>query len=234
MPKLYNKSEIAEKIEVVIKNNEISKLYKEPYIKRIGRTKDTSEWYSEVASEKLLASNIKMLFLSQVEMINRENYRVKHYDKINPKSPRDEEKLAITLKGKNLNTLGVILEHQIPLKASNQDKGVGKIDLVSLGSKDGSVFIVELKAKGNPEGLLKAILEIVTYEHQLNKNRFLNDMNVSGKVITKAVLLEEGSQGYREAIELGSRVKLKKLIKYLGVKIFLLENRKNYFVKVIG
>ena len=234
MPKEYNQNEIVEKIESVIRDNRIATLYKEPYIKRKGKTRDLGESYSEVVSEKLLVSNIKALFSTQVKRIGRPDYKVEHKGKINEKSNRDEEILAIRLKNKDLKYLGRILEYQIPLKSSNFDKGIGKIDLVSISNKRDRVFIIELKAKNSIEGLLKGVLEIATYALQLNQEKFLRDMHNPGKLISKAVLLEKGSQGYREAHELDLRPNLKELIKCLDVKLFLLENRTNYLVRNIA
>jgi hypothetical protein len=128
------------------------------------------------------------------------------------------------MKGKNLRYLGHVLEYHIPLKSRNSDKGAGKIDLVSIDYKANKAFIIELKAKNNKEGLLKAVLEIATYERQLNMDNFRRDMNIPHEIaINKAVLLEDGSQGCAEACSLAKRPYLRSLIKHLGIGVFLLK-----------
>ncbi len=225
MPKQYRNNEIIDRIDEIIRENRLSVLYKEPYVKRTGTTKE-GEFYSEVASQKLLSENIKKLLNEKVQKIPRSNYKLKHTRKINKNSNRDEEILAIKLTGKNLQDLGHVLEYQIPLKSKRSDKGVGKVDLVSINSKSNKAFLIELKAKDNSEGLLKAVLEIATYERQLNMDTFRTHMNIPREsTITKVVLLESGSQGYDEASDLGRRLKLHNLIKHLGIEIFLLEDR---------
>lgn len=225
MPKQYNKSEIIDRIEEIIKKKQVSALYKEPYMKRKGKTKER-EFYSEVASQKLLDENIEILLSEQVRKIPRENYKLTHKGRINNNSNRREEILAITLKGKDLHCLGHIIEYQIPLKSKNSDKGAGKIDLVSIDYEANKAFIIELKAKNNKEGLLKAVLEIATYERQLNMDNFRRDVNIPREfAIKKVVLLEDGSQGCAEVCGLAKRPYLRSLIKHLEIGVFLLKGR---------
>lgn len=228
MPDQYNESEIVKKIGLAI--SKLSSLYKEPYIKRKGKTKDTKELYSEIASKELLSIGINKLFSDNIKKILRANYKVSHTGKTNETSNRDEEKLAIKLKDKKLEYLGTILEYQIPLKSKRDDNGVGKIDLVSINESEHKAFIIELKAKDNKEGLLKAILEIVTYSYQFKEDKFIKDLSLHYKPIIKSVLLEKGSQAYKEACELESRPNQRELIKSLKVEVFLLESRDNYTI----
>ncbi|MHB9071712.1 MAG: hypothetical protein ACYC54_15240 [Sedimentisphaerales bacterium] len=218
MTKQYNESEIIKEIGLAVSN--LSSLYTKPCIKYKGKTKDTKEFYSEIASKELLSIGINELFSDKIK-IPRENYKVFHTGKINKTSNRDEEILAIKLKDKELEYLGKILEYQIPLKSKGDDKGVGKIDLVSINNSEHKVFIIELKAEGNKEGLLKAILEIVTYSYQLNEDAFLKNWGIPhNKPIIKSVLLEKESLSYNEACELEIRPNLRELIKSLKVESF--------------
>mgnify|MGYP001571351379 CR=1 FL=1 len=235
MFKQYNENEIIEKIEYAIRDHQLATLYKEPYIKRTGKTRDTKKLYSEIASSKLLDSNIKTLFFdkAQIKKIHRDSYKVNHTGNINKNSNRDEEILAIKLKDRMFDYLGTILEYQIPLKSRRVDKGVGKIDLLSVDSSKNKAFIIELKAKNNREGLFKAILEITTYSYQLNEHQLLEDFGIPNNAIIKSVLLEKGSQGYKEARELESRPNLRRLTKAFDIEIFLLESRKNSIIEHI-
>ena len=234
MPIKYSKNEIIDRIENIIRKKHLSVLYKEPYIKRKGKTKEC-EFYSEVASQELLNKDIKRLLDDQIGEIPRGCYKVIHTGKINKNSNRDEEILAISLKGKDLSYLGHVLEYQIPLKSKNSDKGVGKIDLVSVNGRADKAVIVELKAKDNKEGLLRAILEIATYERQLNMDTFRRDIGIPREaLIAEAVLLENGSQGCIEAYELSKRPHLCNLIKHLGIEIFILKDRGRLDVESIN
>jgi hypothetical protein len=91
-------------------------------------------------------------------------------------SNRKEERFAIELfnwskGGKIFSHIGKILEYQIPLKNSRADKGLGKIDLISVA--DDRFFLIELKIKGNKENMLRSVLEIATYYQVLSKSKFL-------------------------------------------------------------
>lgn len=237
MPRGYAQHEMIEAIGSAIGSGGIAALYKEPYIKRTGKTLDTRRFYSEVAAEALLHADIKRLLATHVTWTGRKDYTVTHDGKTNPRSTRDEEKLAIGLQGKDLAHLGKVIQYQVPLKSRRSDEGVGKIDLVSLSPKHDRLYIIELKAKDNREGLLRAVLEIATYTRQIDEERFCRDMRTPAKKIAGAVLLEKGSRGYieyKEVCESGVRPNLKALIRHLGIEVFLLEDRGCNFVSKCG
>ena len=97
----------------------------------------------------------------------------------NKESNRREEHLALALYHTSKSSDGLslpssktleIIDYQTPLKASNQDKGIGKIDLLGITNKSSfksSLSIIELKIHGKNNNLadtpLRALLEGLAY-----------------------------------------------------------------------
>ncbi len=193
-----------------------------------GRVKESGVFYSEVIAEELLQRDIGKL-LENIEKITRTKSYFVHEKKIAVrKKNRVEGDFAKKLFNgkKTLGNLGKVIECQVPLKDTSKSKA-GKIDLISRNSK-GDLYLIELKYGTNKETLLRAVLEIVTYYHRLNRAKLIEDFSrkfkeLSGKV-RKAVLLGEDTQAYREAKSLSERPNLKRLIDELGVEIFSAEH----------
>ena len=95
---------------------------------------------------------------------------------------------------------GTVLDYQIPLKNSNDDKGVGKIDLISL--KDDSLYLLELKRSDSKETLLRCVLEIYTYINRVDHSKLLKDFNldIGIKLVAAPLICENGYQ-HNEFIE---------------------------------
>ena len=212
-------------------SKDIKRLYQEDCINRKGKTNDTDEYYTEIFSEQLLHMKVGELE-ENISQINRPNYKVGSHSKTVSKNNtnRREENFAKSMLWSEIEKLGEIIDFQIPLKKPGANaainKGVGKIDLISFNKGKPSAYIIELKDNQNKETLLRAILEIFTYYCQLNKGNFIDsfeeytDNCLEPENIKKAVLLGKDSLGAIEANELKNRLKLKKLIKVLGVEIF--------------
>ena len=64
----------------------------------------------------------------------------------------------------NPSVFGKILDYQVPLKNKSTDKGLGKIDLISVkeSSKPGTkiIYFLELKKDNSKETLLRCLLEV--------------------------------------------------------------------------
>jgi hypothetical protein len=241
---MYTKMEIRNKVKIQI--NKINQMYKCGIMNYTGRTVDTNELFTEVISEELLKLNIKKR-LNNINVVVREKgYRVETHDGVEKDSNRREEKFAIKLfnwsKGDNINSvgehvkgkifsnIGKILDYQIPLKNSNSvtDKGLGKIDLISV--TDDRVFLIELKIKGNKETILRCVLEIATYYQVLSKSKFLDSYSnefehLTEKNIKKAILIVNDSLHHKEmeAIHTDERRNLKKLMDELEVEVFRID-----------
>lgn len=226
---IYSAEETRDHLAKVIKN--IEGLYKDECINWAGKTKgkENKEYYSEIIAKFLKEEGIKEK-LSQIKPIGRKKYKLNHDGKTQRETNRQEEIFAKKLfnSKREFTNLGKIIEYQIPLKKEMSNKGVGKIDLISYSENPKSAYIIELKFGYNKETLLRAVLEISTYYHQLSPENFLNSFDqykkngLKPKDIKKAVLLCEFTNSYNEAKDLKNRLELKKLIEELDVKIFLM------------
>ena len=78
---------------------------------------------------------------------------------------RKEEWICKRCKGQVYNSVGEIIDYQVPLKHSQKCSGLGKVDLLS--QKGSVAYLLEVKTRENTESPLRAIMEIYTYWKQL-------------------------------------------------------------------
>jgi len=212
------------------KLSDIEKLYKAECINWTGIPKDSKEEYSEIIAEELLSRPLdKLLNIQSIPRTKESYYRENHCNiDINEHSKRAEENFAKRLykNRKELETLGLIKDFQIPLKniRNDNDKGIGKIDLISYNEKNKILFLIELKYTTNKETLLRSILEIYTYSKIVDGTKLIKDFSLLGFVdqIIPCVLLAEGCTSYKELEEMesGKRPNLKKLSRELDIRFF--------------
>ncbi len=226
--------------ELMKELGDINNLYNAKCIARRGKTNDTKDFYTEVIAHELLRNltkfeNIKPI--TRTKPYCRENHFNIEFNY--NESNRDEEIFAKRITGLNIDEIGVILDYQIPLKNSRDDKGVGKIDLISYNKKNNNLHLIELKYNNNDETLLRAVLEAYTYYKRADKDKLMNDY-LSSKFILSKVLLKSNlsdinviptvlvvpvcnpSQELTE-MEFGKRPKLKTLSLALGIEFFTLD-----------
>ena len=225
MPSLKNvKDEFQKTLDNI---PDIGNLYKQNEIKRTGEVEKIN--YAEIYAKHLLDGEYD-LRLVQIQRYNRRNYHVRGRVESNTKKPKYKrlEDLFARKLYKNkvcLGGLGKPFYYQVPLKENTQDKGGGKIDIVSI-SDENIIYLIELKYGENSESLLRAVLEIHTYYQRLNLDNFINSFpeteGMNPNNIKKAVLLGPETKAYIEARSLNSpnMSNLKKLIKKLNVDIF--------------
>lgn len=209
------------------KLSDIAKLYKAECINWTGITKDSKEEYSEIIAEELLRHLQKLRNIPSIT--RKKTYYTKNHSNIDiNENNRKEENFAKSLykNSKELETLGLIKDFQIPLKniKNDNDKVIGKIDLISYNKNNKTLFLIELKYTKNKETLLKSILEIYTYSKIVDGTKLINDFEL-GSVnleIIPCVLLAKGCKSYRELEEMesGKRPNLKKLSRELGIRFF--------------
>lgn len=232
---MYSRMEIIKEVGVQINN--IDQLYKAKIINYSGKTGDTNEFFTEIIAEELLRLDIKNRMKEINEVVREKGYRVASHNGVittqhkEEASNRKEERYAIQLfnwsqSGKVFNHIGKIIDYQAPLKNSNADKGLGKIDLISL--VEDSFYVIELKIKENKETLLRCVLEIATYYQVLSKSRFLDSYSNeidADKSIKKAVLIVSDSSQHKEMVQLrnGERKYLEKLMNALDVQVYCVE-----------
>lgn len=209
-------------------NHMFAYMYQMPWVNYSGKTKDTGEYFTEIVAKTLLKSDFTQ---QHIPAFIRNNYRISsHQDQtISPAgSKRAEEIKAKGLVAIDFEVLGRILDFQIPLKGKQSDNA-GKVDLIAHNQKKGTVTLVELKYGNNKETLLRAGLEIWTYYHQLNKEAFLRSYGelkgLTADNIRKAVLFGSGTRAHKEALDIGNRPQLRKLLIKMGVTVFLLEKQ---------
>ena len=224
MAKGYKKDEIINKLENL---KDISTLYKEDFINYRGDTTDTKEKYTEVIAEWLI-KNFNLF--DNIKKITRQySYKVDTHDgkHNNQNSNRLEEIMAIEIfNQKSLNILGEVIDYQTPLKDKLGDEA-GKIDIVSYDKDNKIVYLLELKREDSKETMLRCVLEIFTYSKTLDKDKFLEDFNLSKDTKIKAspLVFFNGSQ-YKEMIE-GDNKYLKDLIKKLEIELFYISKNNN-------
>ena len=148
------------------------------------------------------------------------------------KGERWEEKIAHAMycqyKDKPA-AFGKILDYQVPLKNTNADKDLGKIDLISAGdgTKLGSkkVYFLELKKDDSKETLLRCILESFTYSKIIDKEKLCKDFSLDYDNCEFVVApLEYKFDGFEKQLEI-----VEPLINSLGihVEIFTWEHNPN-------
>ena len=242
MSKQYKKLEVLEKLIQYFQNNDCKNLYKASCINFTGETKDTKENYSKVIVDYLVEHiNEFKKGLSNITVTRCNSYRTEshngqstfNFDE-HPKGERREEKIAHAMfcqyKDKP-GLFGTILDYQVPLKSKKNDKGLGKIDLLSVadGSKPGNkkIYFLELKKDNSQETLLRCILEAYTYSKIINKEKLCRDFSISKKekdfVIAPLVYKADGFEKQLEFV--------KPLIKVLdiSVEIFVWDYKKGKY-----
>ena len=120
-----------------------------------------------------------------------------------------------------------ILDYQVPLKNTSQDKE-DAIDLVGTDGKN--LLILEYKRFVTSETLLRSILEIYTYKKLLQEGerKILADYNcVDGKLIPAVVFMENSNQHYSFK-EADASSPIRRLFRELGIKAFLIKPAKDF------
>ena len=198
----YTKNETQKSITDFLENGDLKTLYKEKCVNRTGWTTDGREYYSDILSEIIISENT--YGNNNIETISRNNSYNVHHDGDTNNDDGDknninqdsEPVIAKKLFNLNLGDLGKIIGYEIPLKNSEKDKGLGKIDLISI--KDEIIYLIELKKPSNNESILRAMLEIQTYSEQLNSEKFKNDFKFnSDNELKKAILIFENSKQHK-------------------------------------
>ncbi len=127
-----------------------------------------------------------------------------------------------------MDGLGLVKDYQIPIKNSRENKGLGKIDLISFNKETMTLYLLELKYEGNPETLLRASLESYTYYKIIDKKKLINDFFNSPNIdnnkikVKSAVLVTPKCRAYDELLQmdLGKRPNLKALVNFLDIRYF--------------
>ena len=228
MGKEYSRQETIDAVKSAM--NQPENLYKDKSLNWSGITKDTCEYYTEVVSEEIL-NNLQQL--KNINPITRsDSYKRDNHKEICIN--RDENKevqFAKRLSGMEIPELGKFLDYQIPLKDSNKDKGLGKIDLISYNADNNTIYLIEVKYISS-ETLLRAMLESYTYFKTVDTNKLLKDyfagtdIDIETVNVKPAVLMAgecNNAENELNDMECGTRRFEKALELVLDVDIFTLE-----------
>lgn len=217
----------------------IENLYKANCVNWSGTTKDTDELYSEIIANTILQEIKefdKLTTVTRTASYRRDNHCNIEIDNCN--SNRDEENFAKRITGLKLDGLGLVKDYQIPIKNSREDKGLGKIDLISFNEETMTLYLIELKYEGNKETLLRASLESYTYFKIIDKDKLINDFFNTQNIdendinVKTAVLVTPKCKAYEELIQvdIGKRPKLKALAHFLDIEYFSVEVATNKYI----
>lgn len=193
MSKHYKKSKLISKLSQYFQDKDCKNLYKDGCINYLGITSDTKENYTKVIVDYLIehiAEFEKQLI--NISVTRRNSYKTaSHIGKSdfdfnkNPSGERREEKIAHAMYCQYKDVpaeFGKILDYQIPLKNKREDKGLGKIDLLSVKedpeNESKKIYFLELKRDGSKETLLRCILEAYTYSKIIDKDRLCGDFDI--------------------------------------------------------
>lgn len=226
----YTKLEILDRLILAMEN--MDTLYQQDFINYRGMDSAEKLKYTEIIAEHLI-KNISSF--KKIQMVTRQSsYRVVGHDgKLDkPVSNRVEEQLALNMYGNSYEHIGDIIDYQVPMKNSQKDKSVGKVDLLSFNGKD--LIMLELKRKDNKETLLRCVLEAATYWYKINKQKLINDYqktNLQG--VKAAILVFKDSLQYAEAsCENNSHILT--LMQLLNIDMFVIEEYDSDLLKIKG
>ena len=223
----YTKKETLEKLKSI---TDINKLYKNKIINRKGTTKDTNEKYTEIIAKEILEHPEKYNFDS-IKTINRtRGYNVEDHDgTYNKESNRREEIIAMKMFSNKYPSIGEMLDYQIPLK-DKRSTSAGKIDLISFDEKAKTLYLIELKNDVSNETLLRCVLEIITYEKQVNKEKLKEDFNLDSSIKVKpAILIFEETRPYEDRND----KYVNELIKKFKIDVFVAKSKEVFSIDKI-
>lgn len=110
-----------------------------------------------------------------------------------------KELIEFGIKNSNFNDgLGSLKDYQIPVKETNDNKKVGKIDLISINDETKTLYIIEVKNSVSKESLLRCILEISTYYKQIVFDKLCDEYNIKGYRVKRAILIFKNTRPYFE------------------------------------
>ena len=231
----YSKDKIIKMCEQV----DASQLYNLKAVNYLSSVAEDSELCNEIVADWVL-KNIQKI--TEIDMVTRsKSYFVAGHngiltesEKLNP-SNREEEILAKNMHGRFYKPIGEIIDYQVPLKdyiKDNEDRHLGKIDLLSVDEDKKKIHIIELKKPGSVETMLRCVLEGLTYYQALNKSKLKADYawkfrkdikegmreDISNYDFVVTPLVFKDSQPYVEMMEMtnGYRENLRRLMDSLG------------------
>ena len=229
--KTYLKEQIVQMCEEASKD--MKSFYSQNFINYRGKTAD-DHFYTEVVAEWLLQHLDKFDEIQQIEREKRYDTS-SHNGIIDRETNRKEEITAKNLFNmkKEFEGFGKIIDYQTPLKNTRKDKGLGKIDLLSVNNRTRCVYILELKKEDSKETMLRCVLEAYTYSRIVSRNKLLKDFGIEeGYKLKASPLVYVGSVQYNEFFD-NKREMLHELMKKLDSTPFFIDENVTYQIKQV-
>lgn len=229
---MYTCAQVINHVRAMAGGTPVEEWYKDKCMNWNGTTIGTpSLLMTEVIAEQLLNAPLNGIFPGSIPQITRASSYASGHNGITaaPQKKPDEERYAIALYNQNhgcLGPLGQIFDYQVPLKNQRSDRA-GKIDLVSYNAQTKTVYLIELKIKASSETLLRCVTEIETYYHQLDHAKFLQDHQLCGNEIKKAVLIFEDSRQHESLTPASAMPNWRALCTTYGIQVFTIGNASN-------
>lgn len=151
---------------------------------------------------------------------------------------RREENIAYGLcrNGKEADgSRALFLDYQYPIvllrrpgrdqeeRRRQQEEAFGKADLIY--ESGNMVYLTELKNDRSREPLLRCVMEVSTYAHQLDPKRFCSHFHCQEAQIGKAVMMFEDTRPFKDYVDLrkGNRPRLAALCRQENIAFFMVE-----------
>jgi hypothetical protein len=231
----YTREEQIAKFEKV---KDIRFFYKKKFLNNSGKTKDTNEFYSEIAAEWIIEHIDGFKQITPIHR-NASYYTEGHDGKYRPEST-SEKNIAKRIfqqgKQEGIPGIGIILDYETPLN-DELENSAGKIDLLAFDQKNNVLRILELKRPDNDESMLRCVLEAYSYSKLVDREKLILDFNRDGNFnipegipIVACPLVFRNSVQHKELQEMqeGLRQNLKKLIEQLEVRPMIIEKKRNH------
>lgn len=214
--------------------------YKKKFLNNSGKTKDTDEYYSEIAAEWIFEHLERF---KQIPSIQRKSsyYRDTHDGKDQPDS-NSEKNIAKRIfqqgKQEGIPGIGIILDYETPLN-DERENSAGSIDLLAFDEDRVILRILELKQPDNEkETMVRCVLEAYSYNKLVDREKLIQDFNRDGNFnipegtpIVACPLVFRNSVQHKELQEMqeGLRKHLKKLIEQLEVRPMIIEENETIY-----
>ena len=203
----------------------------------VSNFKDDERNIEDFLAEKILKLGIEDRLKEYIKnnpvKIRESGYNAKHNPeniKFNKDSKRRENNIVRFLYKFNKNNaikelFGEIIDYEIPLTEGTKNN----IDMLAI--TDDCVNIIEWKtdSKSCSDSLLRAIMEITTYEYELNKRKLLSAFGLDeSKSFNKTIAIFDNTKPaitYRAILNEKKEVsKIAELLKTLDIKVVLLSS----------
>ena len=207
-------------IDLLQKNDKPEEWYRNSIFLRRGKKNYIVSMYAEYLCEKINVIKEKLGKISS--KLRKDGYKTERKIKFTDASNRRENNIARLLfkKGIELEKVGRVIDYEIPLRINSNQK----IDLLCVN--ENSLNIVELKSDKSKESILKAILEIYTYEKLIDEDNWNEYIfNLENGNISKGIRNKKCIMLFAKTIPVDTITdEVKELLKALEISVYIYKN----------